>query len=154
MKPGAFTQIYIQLVFSPLHREALLIDKIRPRVFEYMGGIVRTLNHKPIIVNGASDHVHILLGLNPKVSISETVKEIKRLSSLFINELNVFKGKFQWQEGYGGFSYGKSQLYAVYNYIKNQEIHHQKHSFKQEYELLLEKFEVKFDKKFLFKYFD
>ncbi|MCL3781880.1 IS200/IS605 family transposase [Prolixibacteraceae bacterium JC049] len=152
MKPGAFTQIYIQLVFSPLHREALLIDKIRPRVFEYMGGIIRTLNHKPIIINGMNDHVHILIGLNPKVSISETVKEIKRLSAIFINDLNVFKGKFQWQNGYGGFSYGRSQLDN--NYIKNQELHHNKQSFKKEYKLFLQRFDIEFDEQFLFKYFD
>ena len=72
MKPGTFTKIYIQFVFAPKHREALLIDKIRPRVFEYMGGIVRTLNHKPIIINGMTDHVHLLVGLNPKVSVSDT----------------------------------------------------------------------------------
>lgn len=154
MKPGTFTQIYIQLVFSPLHGEALLIDKIRPRVFEYMGGIVRTLQHKSIIINGTKDHVHLLVGLNPKVSVSDTVKEVKRLSSIFINDLKVFKGRFQWQEGYGAFSYGRSQLNDIHNYIKNQEHHHQKQSFKQEYLLLLEKFEIEFDEQYLFKYFE
>ncbi|MCT4589397.1 MAG: IS200/IS605 family transposase [Carboxylicivirga sp.] len=154
MKPGTFTQIYIQLVFSPKHREALLIDSIRPRVFEYMGGIIKTLKHKPIIINGMSDHVHLLIGLNAKVSISETVKEIKRLSSIFINDLSVLNGKFQWQEGYGAFSYGKSQLDVVYKYIKNQELHHKKKSFRQEYQLFLEKFEIDYDEHFLFKYFE
>ena len=154
MKPGTFSQIYIQLVFSPLHREALLVDKIRPRVFEYMGGIVRTLHHKPIIINGMKDHVHLLVGLNPKISVSETVKEVKRLSSIFINDLSVFKGRFQWQEGYGAFSYGRSQLDDIYRYIQNQEHHHQKQSFKKEYLAFLEKFDVEFDERYLFKYFD
>ena len=154
MKPGTFTQIYIQLVFSPLHREALLVDKIRPRVFEYMGGIIRALNNKSIIINGMNDHVHLLVGLNPNISISDTVKEVKRLSSIFINDLNVFKGKFQWQEGYGAFSYGRSQLDDIYDYIKEQEHHHQKRTFKQEYQLLLKKFDVEFDECYLFKYFE
>jgi len=154
MKPGTFTQIYIHIVFSPLHREALLVDKIRPRVFEYMGGIIRTLKHKSIIINGMNDHVHLLVGFNPNISISDKVKEVKRLSSIFINELNVFKGKFQWQEGYGAFSYGRSQLDDIYNYIKDQERHHQKQLFKHEYQLLLKKFEVEFDERYLFKYFE
>ncbi|MGQ1784675.1 MULTISPECIES: IS200/IS605 family transposase [unclassified Saccharicrinis] len=154
MKPGTFTQIYIQLVFSPFHREALLVDKIRPRVFEYMGGIIRTLNHKSIIINGMKDHVHLLVGLNPKVSVSDTVKEVKRLSSIFINDLKVFNGRFQWQEGFGAFSYGRSQLDDIYNYVKNQEDHHQKQSFKKEYSSFLKKFEVEFDEHYLFKYFE
>ncbi|HPR32540.1 MAG TPA: IS200/IS605 family transposase [Prolixibacteraceae bacterium] len=154
MKPGTFSQIYIQLVFSPLHREALLMDKIRPRVFEYMGGIIRTLQHKSIIINGMKDHVHLLIGLNPKVSISDTVKEVKRVSSIYINELNVFTGRFRWQEGYGAFSYSRSHLDKIYNYIKNQEQHHQRQTFKNEYLSLLKKFEVEFDERFLFQYFE
>lgn len=154
MKPGTFTQIYIHLVFSPLHREALLVDKIRPRIFEYMGGIIRTLQHKPIIINGMSDHVHLLIGFNPKISVSETVKEIKRLSSMFINEQNLFIGKFQWQAGYGAFSYGRSQLDNIYHYIKNQEDHHKNQSFKEEYYSFLKKFDIEFDNQYLFKYFE
>lgn len=154
MKPGAFTQLYIQLVFSPKNREALLIDKIRPRVFEYIGGILGTLEHKSIIVNGMEDHVHILVGMNPKISVSETVKEIKRASTIFINSLHVFKSKFQWQEGFGAFSYGRSQLDTIYNYILNQQEHHKKQSFKYEYLAFLEKFEVDFDERYLFEYFD
>ena len=129
MKPGSFTQIYIQLVFSPKHRECLLIEKIRPRIFEYLSGITTNLGHKSIIINGLADHVHIFLGLNPKLSVSETVKELKRSSSLLINEKKIIQGKFEWQEGYGGFSYGQSQIEKVYNYIKDQEMHHQKKTF-------------------------
>ena len=117
MKPGTFTQIYIQLVFSPKHRDRLLLEQIRLRICDNLSGITTNLGHKSIIINGVSDHVHLFLGLNPKISVSETVKELKRSSSIFINEQRFFNGKFEWQEGYGGFSYGRSQIefnrYAV-----------------------------------------
>ncbi|MFA9390742.1 MAG: IS200/IS605 family transposase [Prolixibacteraceae bacterium] len=154
MKPGTFTQIYIQIVFSPQHREALLIDKIRTRVFEYISGIATSLGHKSIIVNGHIDHVHVLLGLNPAISVSETVRELKRVSTIFINSLNVFPRKFNWQEGYGAFSYSKSQLDNVYKYILNQEEHHRKNSFRDEYLAFLRKFEIEYDEKYLFQFFE
>ena len=154
MKPGSFTQIYIQLVFSPKHRECLLIEKIRPRIFEYLSGITTNLGHKSIIINGLADHVHIFLGLNPKLSVSETVKELKRSSSLLINEKKIIQGKFEWQEGYGGFSYGQSQIEKVYNYIKDQEMHHQKKTFKEEYMEFLNKYEIKYEDQYLFEFFD
>ena len=118
MKPGTFTQIYIQLVFSPKHRDCLLVERIRPRIFEYLSGITTNLGHKSIIINGVLDHVHLFIGLNPKISISETVKELKRSSSIFIREQKLLLGKFEWQEGYGGFSYGRSQIESVFEYIK------------------------------------
>jgi REP element-mobilizing transposase RayT len=154
MKPGSFTQIYIHLVFSPKHREYLLTKTIRPRILEYMSGIATNLGHKPIIINGVDDHVHIFLGYNPKISVSDTVKELKRSSSILINEKRFVVGKFEWQEGYGGFSYGHSQIDNVYNYIKNQEIHHKKRTFKEEYLEFLNKFEIKFEDQYLFEFFD
>ncbi|MCK9641167.1 MAG: IS200/IS605 family transposase [Prolixibacteraceae bacterium] len=154
MKPGTFTQIYIQLVFSPKHREYLLTEKIRPRILEYMSGIATNLGHKPIIINGVDDHVHIFLGHNPKMSVSDTVKELKRSSSILINEKRLVVGKFEWQEGYGGFSYGHSQIGNVFNYIKDQETHHQKRTFKDEYIEFLNKFEIKFEDQYLFEFFD
>ena len=154
MKPGTFTQIYIQLVFSPKHRDRLFNQQIRPRIFEYLSGITTNLGHKSIIINGVSDHVHLFLGLNPKISVSETVKEMKRSSSVFINEHRFFSGKFEWQEGYGGFSYGKSQIESVYKYIQNQEKHHQKKTFKEEYLAFLNKYEVEFEDQYLFDFFD
>jgi REP element-mobilizing transposase RayT len=154
MKPGSFTQIYIQLVFSPKHRECLLTANIRPRIIEYLSGIITNLGHKSIIVNGVADHVHIFLGLNPKISISETVKELKRSSSILINEKRLVSGKFEWQEGYGGFSYGHSQIGKVFNYIKDQEIHHQKRTFREEYLEFLNRYEIKFEDQYLFEFFD
>jgi putative transposase len=154
MKPGTFTQIYIQLVFSPLRRESLLNPEIRSRVFEYMSGVASHLKHKPIIINGMDDHVHLFLGLNPNLSVSETVKEIKRVSSVFINQHHFFRGKFEWQNGYGGFSYSHSHIGRVYDYILNQEIHHKKRTFREEYMDLLKKFEVRFEDQYLFEFFE
>ena len=153
MKPGTFTQIYIQLVFSPMNKESLLRKNIRPRIFEYMSGIITNMGHKSIIVNGMSDHVHLFLGVNPKLSISDTVKEIKRGSSLFINEQRFFPGKFQWQSGYGGFSYSQSHIEKVYNYIRDQERHHRKTTFREEYLDFLNKYDIQFEDQYLFNFF-
>jgi putative transposase len=154
MKPGTFTQIYIQLVFSPKHRDRLLLEQLRPRIFEYLSRIATNIGHKSIIINGVSDHVHLFLGINPNISVSETVKELKRSSSIFINEQRFFPGKFEWQEGYGGFSYGRSQMENVYEYIKNQEKHHQKRTFREEYLEFLKKYEIEFEEQYLFEFFE
>jgi len=150
MKPGNFTQLYVHLIFGVKNRDAMLNIEIRTRVFEYISGIITNMDQKSIIVNGVSDHVHILIGINPSISISDTVHEIKRNSSLFINKQKLSKGKFTWQKGYGGFTYSRSQLENVYNYILNQEKHHEKSSFRAEYVQFLKKFEVEYDERFLF----
>jgi tetrahydromethanopterin S-methyltransferase subunit F len=113
-----------------------------------MSGIITTMKHKSIIVNGTSNHVHILLGLNPSISVSDTVHDIKRSSSLFINNEKLCAGRFSWQEGYGGFSYSRSQIGEIYNYIDNQESHHQKRTFQQEYIDYLNENEMEFDQQF------
>ena len=101
-----------------------------------------------------SDHVHILYGANPNDKISDLVGCIKRESSDFINSKNWFRGKFHWQDGYGAFSYGKSQLDDIYTYISIQELHHKKRTFRQEYVGFLKKYEIEFDEKYLFEFFD
>jgi REP element-mobilizing transposase RayT len=154
MKPGVFTQLYTHLVFAVKYRERLLKTEIRPEVFSYISGIITNRKHKSIIINGVSDHIHILIGLNPNDKISDLVATIKRSSSTLINQHNWFKGKFHWQDGYGGFSYSRSQLENVYHYIVNQEIHHREHSFRQEYIKLLERFEIEYKEKYLFEFFD
>ena len=153
MKPGAFTQLYIQLVFSPYKRENIIRNNIKEELYKYINSTIKNLNHKPIIINGMPDHIHILIGLNPTQSISDLVRDIKRSSALFINEKKWFKGKFNWQEGYGGFSYGRSQLDEIYKYIENQEMHHKKYNFKDEYIGLLKKFEIKFSEQYLFNFY-
>ena len=146
--------MYVQLVFAVWNRENVLNKNIRPRLFEYISGIVSSLGHKSIIVNGVSDHIHILFGLNPSKSVSDTVHDIKRGSSLFINTNKLVPGRFSWQEGYGGFTYSRSQIENVYNYIDRQEEHHKKKSFREEYISILEKYEIEYDPKFLFEFYD
>lgn len=154
MKPGVFTQLYIQLVFSPKNRDALLLKPHQEQLWPYMAQTLINLEHKPIIINGMADHVHVFLGLNPKMSISDLVRDLKRSSSLWINEQKWFRGTFAWQDGYGAFSYGRSQIDDVYKYIQRQEEHHKKRNFKEEYLELLRKFDIEFDEQFLFEFFD
>lgn len=154
MKPGTFTQLYIHLVFAVKNRDCLLHESHRHELFKYISGIVTNREHKSIVVNGMSDHAHILLGLNPKESISNLVRDVKRSSSLFIKKKRWFLGKFTWQEGYGAFSYGRSQLNQIYNYILNQKEHHKKQTFREEYHNLLKKFDIKYDERYLFVFFD
>ena len=154
MKPGSYTQMYVQLVFAVKNRKALLTPEIQPTVFKYISGIITDMKHKSIIVNGVSDHIHIFLGLNPSISVADTVHDIKRSSSLFINKEKLSNFHFSWQSGYGGFTYGKSQIDEVYQYILNQENHHRKNSFKKEYLRFLELFEIEYDERYLFDFFD
>jgi putative transposase len=154
MKPGVFSQLYVHLIFTPKYRERLLIKEIRPELFSYMCGIITNRKHKSIIINGVLDHVHILAGLNTDDKISDLVKNIKDSSSTFLNEKRFFHGNFHWQEGYGAFSYGKSQLDSIYQYISNQEAHHKRGTFREEYVGFLKKFEIAFDEKYLFEFFD
>lgn len=127
---------------------------MREEVFKYISGIIKAKDQKPIIVNGVADHVHVFVGLKPSMCISDLVRDIKNNSSKFINEQGWINGKFLWQEGYGAFSYAHSQIDNVYQYILNQEEHHRKKTFKEEYLEFLQKFEVKYDDKYLFDWLD
>lgn len=155
MKPGTFTQLYFHLVFAVKFRECFLNNQQREELFKYTSGIVENKKCKSIIINGYADHIHIFTGINPSVSVSDLVRDIKRSTSQFINnEKKWFRSNFNWQDGYGGFSYSKSQIENVYKYILNQEKHHSKRSFREEYLDLLRKFEIEYDEKFLFEFFD
>jgi REP element-mobilizing transposase RayT len=147
---GTFSQIYIQVVFAVKGRENLLQNPWRQDVFKYMAGIIKAKNQKPIIVNGVGDHVHLFIGLKPVTALSDLIRDVKNNSSNFINEKEFMKGKFSWQEGYGAFSYAHSQLDTVYQYIFNQEEHHRKKTFKEEYLDFLEKFEIAHEERYLF----
>ncbi len=151
---GTFSQIYLQLVFAVKCRENLLQKPWRDEVFKYMAGIIKCKNQKPIIVNGVADHVHVFVGLKPAMSISDLVRDIKSNSSNFINEQKFIRGKFSWQEGYGVFSYAHSQIETVYQYIANQEEHHRKKTFKEEYVDFLQKFDIEYNDKYLFEWID
>ncbi len=147
---GTFSQIYIQVVFAVKRRETLLQQPWRDEVFMYMAGIIKAKNQKPIIINGVSNHVHLFIGIKPAIALSDLIRDVKNNSSRFINEQKFVRSKFSWQEGFGSFSYAHSQIDQVYHYILNQEKHHQKKTFQQEYLEFLQKFEIAYDEKFLF----
>jgi REP element-mobilizing transposase RayT len=149
-----FSQIYIQYIFAVKGRENVLHEPWRDEVFKYMAGIIKGKGQKPIIVNGVTDHVHVFVGLKPAMSIADLARDVKNNSSGFINERSFVKGKFSWQEGYGAFSYGHSQLKQVYNYIANQRQHHHTKTFKEEYFEFLQKFELEYNEKYLFEWLD
>lgn len=151
---GTFSQIYIQAVFAVEGRANLLQRPWREEVFKYMAGIIKGKNQKPIIVNGVADHVHLFIGLKPSMALSDLVRDIKNNTSNFINTQNFVHGKFSWQEGFGSFSYAHSQIEQVYQYILNQEEHHRKKTFKEEYLDFLKKFELEYDEKYLFKWIE
>lgn len=146
--------MYLHIVFAVKNREAVLTNEIRHKVFQYISGIISNLKHKSIIVNGCPDHVHILIGMNPSISISDTIYNIKRSSSLFINEEKLCKARFSWQEGYGAFTHNRSDLDTVYKYIENQEYHHSTRSFRKEYISLLDQSEIEYNPEFLFEFID
>ncbi|QOG02022.1 IS200/IS605 family transposase [Flavobacterium sp. MDT1-60] len=148
---NTYTQIHIHFVFAVKFRQAIIGNEWKEELYKYIGGIIKNNNHKLLAINGVSDHVHILIGVRPVQSISDLMKNIKQDSSKWINASKFLKNHFEWQEGYGAFSYSKSQLNAVVNYIQSQELHHKKKTFREEYVDFLEKFEVDYDEKFIFK---
>ncbi|WP_320053378.1 IS200/IS605 family transposase [uncultured Acetobacteroides sp.] len=148
--PGTFTQIYIQIIFAVKGRENLISKTWKDELYRYISGIITNKDQKSIIVNGMPDHIHILIGLKPSMPISDLVRDIKNNSSNFINKKGFVKGKFSWQEGFGAFSYSHSQLEQVYNYVMNQELHHHRKTFKEEYEDFLKKFAIDYNPQYLF----
>jgi putative transposase len=148
---NTYTQIHLQLVFAVQYRASLIHESWKSELYKYMTGIVQNHKHKLIIVNGMPDHVHMLIGMRPTQSLSELMQDIKGSSSTWINERRLTQGRFQWQEGYGAFSYSKKELHVIIDYIKNQEEHHHKKTFLEEYRNLLEEFEVAHDEKYIFK---
>ena len=147
---NTYSQLIIHLVIAVRNRESLLIEKHRSEIFKYISGILFQRGHKPIIVNGVADHVHILFGLNPTEAISDLTREIKKSVSSFINNKKYLHGKFYWQEGYGAFSYSKSQLDTLYNYILKQEEQHKRSSFRTEYLEILDEFGIEYNPEYLF----
>ena len=152
--PGTFSQIYIQYVFAVKGRENLINPAFENELYKYISGIVTGKEQKSLVVKGMPDHIHILVGLKPAMRISDLIRDIKNNSSNFINEKGFSKQKFSWQEGYGAFSYSQSNFGNVIDYIKNQKEHHQKKTFKQEYMGFLNKFDIPFEEKYLFEFYD
>ena len=148
--PGTFSQIYIQCVFAVKGRQNLLSKVWKDDLFKYIAGIITNKGHKSIIVNGVSDHVHLFIGMKPSMALSDLVRDVKNNSSNFINDNGWLPQKFAWQEGYGAFSYSHSQIQQIYNYVLNQEEHHRKKTFKEEYLDFLDKYDISYEDRFVF----
>ena len=148
---NTYTQIYIQIVFAVENRISLIKDQWREELHKYITGIVQNHKHKLIAINSMADHIHIFIGMKPIQSISDLLQDIKEYSSKWINRNNFVMGHFNWQAGYGAFSYSHSHIDSVVKYIQNQKRHHQKKTFRQEYIEFLEKFNVEYDERYIFK---
>jgi putative transposase len=151
---NTYSQVYLHIVFAVKGRQNLISAGIREELHKYITGIVTNRDQKLLSIFCMPDHTHILIGLKPSISISDLVRDIKAGSSKFINDKKLIKGKFSWQEGFGVFSYSRSQIDTVIKYIQTQEKHHRKKTFKEEYLEFLEKFKVEYDEKYLFEWID
>ena len=151
---NTFSQIYLQFVFSVKQRENLIAKEHKEELHKYITGLVQNRKAKMLAIHCMPDHAHLSAGIKPTVLISDFIKEVKVESNEFINNKKWVRGKFNWQEGYGVFSYSHSHIGTVINYILNQEIHHQKRTFKQEYLELLKKFEIPFEDKYVFDFIE
>lgn len=150
--PNTYTQLFVQIVFAVKGRQNHVASEIRINIEKYVTGIIQQRQHKLMAIYIMPDHAHVFVSMHPNQSLSDLVRDIKSLSSKYINENKLTKVKFAWQEGFGAFTYAKSQVHQVVNYVLNQEQHHKKKSFKEEYIEFLQKFEVKFDEKYLFEF--
>lgn len=151
---NTFSQIYLQFVFAVQNRQSLISKENKEELHKYITGLVQNRKAKMLAINAMPDHTHMFVGFKPTILISDFVKEIKVESNEFVNSKNWVKGKFSWQDGYGVFSYSHSHIDAVVKYVLNQEFHHQKKTFKQEYLSLLQKFEIPFEDRFLFDFIE
>jgi REP element-mobilizing transposase RayT len=151
---GTFSQIYIQVVFAVKRRENLIGKSWKDELHKYISGIITGKGQKSIIVNGISDHIHAFIGLKPSMAVADLVRDIKNNSSNFINKKKFVRGRFSWQEGYGAFSYSHSHIERVYNYILEQEKHHKKRTFKDEYLEMLIKYEIEFKNEYVFEWIE
>jgi REP element-mobilizing transposase RayT len=148
---NTYTQIHIQAVFSVQNRDCVIQKTWKDELYKYMSGIISNHGHKVLAINGMPDHVHVFFGMRPTQSLSDVMQDLKGDSSKWINQKGFVIGRFSWQEGYEAFSYSKSHVNAVIEYVKNQEEHHRNKTFIEEYHEFLKKFEVDFDNKYIFK---
>jgi REP element-mobilizing transposase RayT len=151
---NTFSQIYLQFVFAVKHRQNLIPNQHKEELHKYITALVQNRSAKMLAVNCMPDHIHIFTGFKPNVLISDFVKEIKVESNEFINSKKWIAGKFNWQEGYGVFSYSHSHIDRVVKYVLNQEEHHEKTTFRKEYLTLLQKFEIPFEEKYVFEFIE
>ena len=149
-----YSKLYIQIVFAVKGRHSFILSEWEDNLQKYITAVVQNDRHKMLAINGMPDHMHIFIGWHPSISISDLVKDIKRASNNWINDKKLVKGKFEWQDGYGAFSYGRSQVDQVCKYILNQKEHHKKQTFRSEYIGLLKLFEIDFKDEYLFEFYE
>lgn len=147
-----FSQIYIQVVFAVQNRKALITPEWEEELNKYITGIVQNKGQKMLAINGTSNHIHFLIGMKPACCLSDLIREVKKSSVAFIKDKQFSNYQFRWQEGFGAFSYGQSQLSDVIYYIENQKEHHRKKTFKEEYIAFLNAFEIEFKNEYLFQW--
>ena len=150
MSSSTFSQIYIHNVMAVRGRESLIQHSWEEDLYKYISGVVKHKGQKMIAINGMPDHIHFLIGMRPSCCLSDLIREIKKSSNEYINENKLSHFKFQWQEGFGAFSYGHSSLDHVIAYIHKQKEHHKKKTFKTEYKEILESFQLEYKDEFLF----
>jgi putative transposase len=148
---NTYTQLYFQAIFAVQNRLSLMKPEWKDELFKYISGIIKKNNHKPISINRTSNHIHIFIGYKPHQLIPDLLQDIKGSSSKWINERKLVPGKFQWQAGYGAFTYSHSQIGIVVKYIENQEKHHKRKTFKEEYEEFLKSFDIPYEGKYILK---
>ncbi len=152
--PGTFSQIYIQVVFAVKGRNSLIQPAWEEQLYKYITGIIQNKGQKMLAVNGMPDHIHFLIGMKPACCLSDLVREVKKSSNDFIKEKRFTNLQFNWQEGFGAFSYSQRDLDNVIGYINNQKQHHKKQSFKEEYLAFLKEYQIEFKDEYLFEWLD
>jgi REP element-mobilizing transposase RayT len=151
---NTYTQIYIHTIFAVRYREALISPSWKVRLHKYITGIVQNQGNKMLAINSMPDHAHIFIGMKPDAALSDLIRDVKRDSTNFINNEIKPRGKFAWQEGFGAFSYSHSQIDSVVKYILNQEEHHRRRTFREEYESMLKDFAVEYDARYVFEWIE
>ncbi len=148
--PQSLTKISVHIVFSTKDRRPLLADdELRREMHQQLGGTSRTLGCPPLIVGGVADHIHLLGQMSRTIAIAEWIKELKRVSSIWIKERDPRQNTFQWQSGYGAFSVGQSEIERVADYIRNQAEHHRQRGFKDEFRLLMARYKIEIDERYV-----
>ena len=152
--PGSYSQIYIHVIFAVKHRASLIMPSWEEELYKYITGIVTHKEQKMLAINGMPAHIHFLIGIKPSCCLSDLVREVKKSSNQFINEKRFVKSNFNWQSGFGSFSYSHSALDKVILYINHQKEHHRKLTFREEYIGFLKKFQVDYKDEYLFDWLD
>jgi len=147
---NTYTQIHFHTVFAVKDRKSLISKEWQIELYKYITGIIQSKGHEMLQINGMPDHIHLLFGMRPTEALSDLMKDVKQSSSRWINKSNLLKGKFSWQEWYGAFSHSKIDLPGIISYIENQQLHHKKKTFTEEYLVLLESHEIEYNEQYIF----